>query len=157
MKTVEMKVPEWFEQLGTRYDSTIGREFDIPALWVSSCRKALGIESYYFMKKKTGTLRKSARVKKYNRLRNMKIPRSAWADALGFVHRAGLTPNECLEEWLHCYKKGLHYNPNFPRKWKLRQKVNKAKAGMRLHRAPVGDPSDDLVDRDDESFNVGDV
>jgi len=152
-----MKVPHWFELLGSKYDKTLAKELDVPIAHIAGVRGALGIQSYRQERLKSGYLLPAIRWKKYLRLRRQKIPQEFWPSALGFIPKHGLTAAECMEEWLFCNRKGLYYNPRFAQKPRLRRKVYKAKASHRKHQAPKGDASLDLAERDDETFNVGDV
>ncbi len=159
MKTITFKVPVWFADLGFKTDAAIAREHGILANGVSACRCALGIEPFCQNKRRHGYLKNSERWRKYLRLRKQKIPPTSWPDALGFGYRFGLTPKECMEEWIYCHTKKLTYNPRYPHKRHLRIKVTEAHAKVRerTKHLPNGSVSEDMIEHDNELLNIEDL
>lgn len=159
---IKMKVPEWFAKVGTMTDNKLARQEQLDVPMVSAVRKALGVPMYrnlrFSLKRK---LKPTERWNRYLRLRQQKVPKELWANALGFHDTRLFTAHEQLEEWLYCRRKKLHFNPRWPKKpsnvkKKRHYRIKSAKE-KKLKQQPRGEAAPDTAERIDDSFEPGDV
>ena len=157
-----MNVPDWFALVGTMQDGKVATQAGVDVDMVRYVRTALGIPPFRHLRLQLKrTLQPKERWERYLRLRQQKVPKELWANALGFQDTDLFTAQELLKEWLYCRRKGLHFNPRWPHepsnaKKKARFRVKGAK-NRKLKRQPQGEAAPDTAERIDDSFEPGEI